>query len=83
MASELRVDKIIPTDGVPTGGGGGIIQVKQTLKTDSFHTTSQSYTDITGMTVSITPKFNTSKILLSISSSVGLFCLGSNQVRPM
>ena len=27
MASELRVDKIIPTAGVPTGGGGGIIQV--------------------------------------------------------
>ena len=27
MASELRVDKIIPTTGVPTGGGGGIIQI--------------------------------------------------------
>ena len=27
MSSELRVDKIIPTGGVPTGGGGGIIQV--------------------------------------------------------
>ena len=27
MASELRVDKIVPTDGVPTGGGGGIIQI--------------------------------------------------------
>ena len=71
MASELRVDKIIPTDGVPTGGGGGIIQVKQTLKTDSFHTTSQSYTDITGMTISITPKFNTSKILLQCNLQFG------------
>ena len=29
MASELRVDKIIPYDGVPSGGGGGIIQVVQ------------------------------------------------------
>ena len=71
MSSELRVDKIVPTDGVPTGGGGGIIQVKQTLKTDSFHTTSQSYTDITGMTVSITPKFNTSKILLQCNLQFG------------
>ena len=71
MASELRVDKIIPTDGVPTGGGGGIIQVKQTLKTDSFHTTSQSYTDITGMTISITPKFNTSKTLLQCNIQFG------------
>ena len=31
MASELRVDKIVPTTGVPTGGGGGIIQIKQSL----------------------------------------------------
>ena len=27
MSSELRVDKIVPVDGVPTGGGGGVIQV--------------------------------------------------------
>ena len=27
MASELRVDKIIPTGGVPATGGGGIVQV--------------------------------------------------------
>ena len=36
MSSELRVDKIIPTAGVPTGGGGGIVQVIQTVKTDTF-----------------------------------------------
>ena len=36
MASELRVDKIIPTTGVPTGGGGGIIQVQQTVKRDTW-----------------------------------------------
>ena len=71
MTSELRVDRIVPYDGVPSGGGGGIIQVKQTLKTDSFHTTSQSYTDITGMTISITPKFNTSKILLQCNLQFG------------
>ena len=28
MASQLRVDKIVPVDGVPSGGGGGIVQVK-------------------------------------------------------
>ena len=71
MSSELRVDKIVPVDGVPTGGGGGIVQVKQTLKTDSFYTNSQSYTDITGMTISITPKFNTSKILLQCNLQFG------------
>ena len=29
MSSQLRVDKIVPVDGAPTGGGGGIIQIKQ------------------------------------------------------
>ena len=66
MSSELRVDRIIPTDGVPTGGGGGIIQIKQTLKTDSFNRTSQNLVDITGMSVSITPTRSDSKILVEV-----------------
>ena len=80
MSSELRVDKIIPTNGVPTGGGGGIIQIKQTfLDTGVNTTTSGSFTDITGMSVAITPKFNTSKIFVmvtlgSVSSSGGVSC---------
>ena len=72
MASELRVDKIIPTSGVPTGGGGGIVQVKQTVvSVHTFNTTSTSKVDMTGMTVSITPKFNTSKILISSHFTYG------------
>ena len=78
MASQLRVDKIVPVDGAPTGGGGGIIQIKQTfLDTATSTTTSGSFTDISGMSVSITPKFNTSKIFVmitlgSISSAAGI-----------
>ena len=68
MASELRVDKIIPTDGVPSGGGGGIIQIKQTIKKDQFTTSSTvssgGYVDLTGLSATITPKFNTSKIMV-------------------
>ena len=76
MASELRVDKIIPTDGVPTGGGGGIVQVKQIEHATSVKYTSGSYTsgvlnnqgNATGnYSISITPKFNTSKILVSFN----------------
>ena len=67
MASQLRVDKILPVDGAPTNGGGGIIQVIQTIKKDQFET-SQSvgsgYADITGLSATITPKFNTSKIMV-------------------
>ena len=78
MASQLRVDKIVPVDGAPTGGGGGIIQIKQTfLNTATSTTTSGSFVDISGMSVSITPKFNTSKIFVmitlgSISSAAGI-----------
>tara|TARA_R100001163_G_scaffold64360_1_gene58384 strand:+ start:241 stop:765 length:525 start_codon:yes stop_codon:yes gene_type:complete len=65
--SQLKVNSIIPVSGVPTGGGGGIIQIKQTTKTDTFSSTSSSFTDITGMSVTITPTSNTSKILVSFS----------------
>ena len=64
MSSELRVDKIVPVDGVPTGGGGGIVQIVSTHITAAFTTQSETYTDITGHSVTITPKFNTSKILI-------------------
>ena len=71
MSSELRVDKIIPTGGVPTGGGGGIIQIKQALKTDAFSTSSTSYVDITGLSVTLTPKFSTSKVFISFDLATG------------
>jgi len=43
---------------------GSVLQVVQTVKTDTFSTTSGSLTDITGMSVSITPTSATSKILV-------------------
>ena len=68
MASQLRVDKILPVDGAPTNGGGGIIQVVSTTKTDTFASTStDDFIDITGMSVTITPKFSSSKILILAS----------------
>ena len=70
MASELRVDKIIPTDGVPTGGGGGIVQIKYAIKTATQSISSVGYNntppDVTGLSVSITPKFSTSKFLVQM-----------------
>ena len=50
---------------------GHVIQTVQALKTDVFSTTSTSYTDITGLSVNITPKFSTSKILVSFNVAVG------------
>ena len=42
--SELRTNRIVPRDGLVsgTGVGGGIIQIKQTIKKDQF-TFSQNF----------------------------------------
>ena len=69
--SELRTNRIIPRDGLPSGSAGGIIQIRQTLKTDSFNTNSQNLVDITGMSVSITPTRSDSKILVQVHLSFG------------
>ena len=75
MTSELRVDKIIPTTGAPTGGGGGIIQVVHATATvgvaQNFST--NSFAD-TGLSASITPTRSDSKILITgfVSWYVGL-----------
>ena len=63
MSSELRVDKIIPTSGVPATGGGGVVQVVHGTKSGEVTITSTSFQD-TGVTATITPKFDTSKILV-------------------
>lgn len=50
--------------GLKWAPGGKVLQVVQTTKTDTFSTTSASYTDITGFSVSITPSSTSSKILI-------------------
>ena len=81
MASQLRVDKIVPVDGAPTGGGGGIVQVKCTTKQDMFDTSSTSFVDVTGLNVSITPKFSTSKMLVTVH--VFASCEDASMLRLM
>ena len=72
MASQLRVDKIVPVDGAPTGGGGGIIQVQSATITGTFDNDSETFADVTGVTVTITPKFNTSKMLIMYNGCAGM-----------
>ena len=77
MSSELRVDKIKPVDGIATdsgtepGGtasqltyGGGIIQIVQFCQGLGQVNSPNSNQFDTGLTCTITPKFNTSKILV-------------------
>ena len=65
-------DGIVDTDMLAAGavtaakrGAGAILQVVQTVKTDSFSTnTGASYVDITGMSITITPSSSSNKILI-------------------
>ena len=65
--SEFRTNRIVPRDGLPSGSSGGIIQVKQTVLDTVFTSNSTSYTDVTGMSVSITPQRSDSKILVMVN----------------
>jgi len=58
------------TFAVPSGGGK-IGQVVQVVKTDTFSTTSTSYVDITGLSLSITPSSTSSKVLINVSGVGG------------
>ena len=51
-------------------GGGAILQLLSTAKTDTFSTSSTSHVDITGLTATITPTSATSKILVQTVMSV-------------
>ena len=57
---------------------GHVIQVQSVAKTNRFSTTSTSITDVTGLAVTITPKFANSKILvrgfINTSTTNASFC---------
>ena len=67
-ASVLTDSSNIPaanlTGSLPAGMGGKVLQVLQTVKTDTWSTTSGTLTDVTGLSVSITPSSTSSKILI-------------------
>ena len=70
--SELRTNRIVPRDGLPSGSSGGIIQVKSATKTDTQSISGAgSSADITGLSVSITPTRADSKILVMYSVNAG------------
>ena len=72
--SELRTNRIVPRDGLPSGSSGGIIQVKN-LEFDEIFSSSDTtggYVDVTNFTMSITPTRNDSKILVSVDVAGGM-----------
>ena len=86
MAGILRVDQAnVDVIYAKTGGGsvyisGHTIQVQSTSKTDTYTgSVATTWTDVTGLSVNITPKFATSKILVMASIYGG--CSINCQVR--
>jgi len=63
--SQVRTNSIVPVGGLPAGAsGGGIIQVVSATKTDTFFTDADTFQDVTGLSVSITPSSSSNKILV-------------------
>ena len=66
---------LLPGDGDSTidtlGRAGNSLQVVQTVKTDTFTMTGTTFTDVTGLSVTITPSSSSSKVLIIPSLSIG------------
>ncbi len=56
-----------------SGVGGKILQVKQTVKLDTFSTTSTTLVDVTGLSVDITPSATSSKVLVRCTVAMSTF----------
>ena len=65
------VDGAVTSAKLASGVGGKVLQVVQTVKTDTFSTTATSYTAVTGLSVAITPSSSSSKILVMVAISLG------------
>lgn len=66
---------------LPSGVGGKVLQVVSVVKTDTFTTTSASFTDLTGLSVSITPSSASNKIM--IYANVNAIGVNDGSIRLM
>jgi hypothetical protein len=67
--ASLTGTQTIPKATLPTGC---VLQVLQTVKVDTYSSSANTWTDVTGVSVSITPTSATSKILVTCNWSVGI-----------
>lgn len=76
-------DSSVTSAKLASGVGGKVLQVVSATKTDTFSSASTSFTDLTGLSVSITPATTSSKILILCSLSVAASTGGGPQLRLM
>jgi hypothetical protein len=65
----------------PSATNGGVLQVAQVVKTDTFASSVSGFQDITGFSVSITPKSTSNKIL--VMTDVKIAGLADNSVASV
>jgi hypothetical protein len=71
--SQLRVNTITNTGGTgSTYAPGHVVQVVTVSKTDTWISSSATFTNVTGLAATITPKSTNSKILVMAQIAVGL-----------
>jgi hypothetical protein len=63
------------------GSGQVPVRIVQTVKTDTFTTTSNTFTDITGLSVNITPTSASNRILVMYSVMTGASSSGGTNIR--
>jgi len=69
-------------DGSSLTGTGKVLQVVSTTKTDTFSSSSSTWTDVTGLSVTITPAATSSKVRIAASiSGTGLHNAVQSQLR--
>jgi len=81
--SLLKVNEVTDLGGGVPDGVGKILQVVSTTKTDTFTSSSTSFVDVTGLSVSITPTATSSKIFVVASVSAGATIDTQHGVRLM
>ncbi len=70
--SQLKVNSIVPVGGLPSGAKGGIIQIKQNIKTDvsSYEASTGNFSgNISGLTETITTQSANSKVLIILHTN--------------
>ena len=73
--SELRTNRIVPRDGLPSGSSGGIVQVKYVMSDtqQNFGNTSNAYQNITNLALSFTPVRSDSVIHVRTTFNVHVY----------
>lgn len=70
-STNMSIADITAAMATSMGNSIKVLQTIQVVKTDSYTTTSNTFVDVTGLTATITPKFATSKILVSVTGVAG------------